>query len=190
MNIEKIVMCVIALALGMLVANMLTNVCGCKNNVEGMKFDEKVFDASAAYSPDELTPTQKRTIARYECAPIEDGCTINKNWTPNQIAERCDSHDVGMAFTTGKDGGMWDPLCVNFGKDTKPVCDENGPCSSECTCVTGSSCQLTGARPSSDARCKADGDTWPTFQGSNEACAEINTDSTFNLQTDVCVPVV
>ena len=35
MKTEQIVMCVVALALGMLVANMLTNVCGCKTT-EGL----------------------------------------------------------------------------------------------------------------------------------------------------------
>lgn len=36
MKTEQIVMCVVALALGMLVANMLTNVCGCKTT-EGLQ---------------------------------------------------------------------------------------------------------------------------------------------------------
>jgi len=35
MNTEQIIMCVVALLLGMLLANMLQNVCGCKNIVEG-----------------------------------------------------------------------------------------------------------------------------------------------------------
>lgn len=35
MNSETIVMCVVALILGMLLANMLKNICGCKNIVEG-----------------------------------------------------------------------------------------------------------------------------------------------------------
>jgi len=36
MNTETIVMCVVALILGMLMANMLKNVCGCKSVVEGL----------------------------------------------------------------------------------------------------------------------------------------------------------
>jgi hypothetical protein len=36
MKTETIVYCVVALLLGMLLANMLKNVCGCKNVVEGM----------------------------------------------------------------------------------------------------------------------------------------------------------
>ena len=35
MNTETIVYCVVALVLGMLLANMLKSVCGCKNLVEG-----------------------------------------------------------------------------------------------------------------------------------------------------------
>lgn len=35
MKTETIVYCVVALLLGMLLANMLKNVCGCKNIVEG-----------------------------------------------------------------------------------------------------------------------------------------------------------
>ena len=35
MEIKTIVMCVVALILGMLLANMLKSVCGCKNIIEG-----------------------------------------------------------------------------------------------------------------------------------------------------------
>ena len=35
MNNEQILMCVVALVLGMLLANMLKSVCGCKNLIEG-----------------------------------------------------------------------------------------------------------------------------------------------------------
>ena len=35
MNTEQILMCVVALILGMLLANMLKSVCGCKNLIEG-----------------------------------------------------------------------------------------------------------------------------------------------------------
>jgi hypothetical protein len=35
MNTQTIMCCVVALILGMLLANMLKNVCGCKNVVEG-----------------------------------------------------------------------------------------------------------------------------------------------------------
>lgn len=35
MNSETIVMCVVALILGMLMANMLKNICGCNNITEG-----------------------------------------------------------------------------------------------------------------------------------------------------------
>ena len=42
MNSETIVYCVVALLLGMLLANMLKNVCGCNNIVEGTDEDEYV----------------------------------------------------------------------------------------------------------------------------------------------------
>jgi len=35
MDSQTVVMCVVALILGMLLANMLKNVCGCKNVIEG-----------------------------------------------------------------------------------------------------------------------------------------------------------
>ena len=38
MEIKTIVMCVVALILGMLLANMLKSVCGCKNIIEGQRW--------------------------------------------------------------------------------------------------------------------------------------------------------
>jgi hypothetical protein len=48
MNSQTIVMCVVALILGMLLSNMLKNVCGCKNVVEGWSSpgSEGTFDAA------------------------------------------------------------------------------------------------------------------------------------------------
>ena len=43
MNTETIVMCVFALILGMLMANMLKSVCGCKT-VEGQHHHRPTFD--------------------------------------------------------------------------------------------------------------------------------------------------
>ena len=49
MNTENIVMCVVALLLGMLLANMLKNVCGCKNIVEGQELTgEALLEAQVA----------------------------------------------------------------------------------------------------------------------------------------------
>ena len=47
MNSQTIVMCVVALLLGMLLANMLKSVCGCKN-VEGL-CNNKVTPISSSY---------------------------------------------------------------------------------------------------------------------------------------------
>ena len=40
MGTDQIMYCIIALILGMLMANMLKNVCGCKTDVEGMSLDD------------------------------------------------------------------------------------------------------------------------------------------------------
>ena len=40
MNSETVVYCVVALILGMLLANMLKSVCGCKTVVEGQEKDD------------------------------------------------------------------------------------------------------------------------------------------------------
>ena len=50
MKTETIVYCVVALLLGMLLANMLNNVCGCKNIVEG-KNSQSAALPSAAPAP-------------------------------------------------------------------------------------------------------------------------------------------
>ena len=47
MKTETIVMCVVALLLGMLLFHMLTNVCGCKT-VEGQHSREVKFDAEGS----------------------------------------------------------------------------------------------------------------------------------------------
>ena len=44
MNSETIVMCVVALLLGMLMANMLKNVCGCNKVVEGQPVPPGLFE--------------------------------------------------------------------------------------------------------------------------------------------------
>ena len=44
MNSETIVMCVVALILGMLLAHMLKDVCGCKKVVEGLFYCGNVFE--------------------------------------------------------------------------------------------------------------------------------------------------
>lgn len=69
MKTEQIIMCVVALLLGMLVANMLTNVCGCKTTVEGLLFNEMPVDESintAVGSGNRDTSFGIRGIARGE----------------------------------------------------------------------------------------------------------------------------
>ena len=50
MNTEQILMCVVALILGMLLANMLKSVCGCKV-VEGIAPPQGTCTAIEAYDP-------------------------------------------------------------------------------------------------------------------------------------------
>ena len=57
MNTEQILMCVVALILGMLLANMLKSVCGCKNLIEGQSVGTCSWPGGAytgvGYGPDE-----------------------------------------------------------------------------------------------------------------------------------------
>ena len=53
MNTENIVMCVVALLLGMLLANMLKNVCRCKNIVEGVSGEEVLEEQAHQQSADQ-----------------------------------------------------------------------------------------------------------------------------------------
>jgi hypothetical protein len=50
MKSETIVMCVVALLLGMLLANMLKSVCGCKNLVEGVVPSRCVDQTEGCYA--------------------------------------------------------------------------------------------------------------------------------------------
>jgi hypothetical protein len=52
MKTDQIVMCVVALLLGMLLANMLKSVCGCKV-VEGQSSGFKLYDELPPISPDD-----------------------------------------------------------------------------------------------------------------------------------------
>jgi hypothetical protein len=78
MNMEKIVMCVVALLIGMLVANMLTNVCGCKTRVEGFNWqnndvNEKFPEGPNYYFTGDPTDTM--------------GCGGGNTWT----SQTCDN---------------------------------------------------------------------------------------------------
>ena len=75
MNTEQILMCVVALILGMLLANMLKSVCGCKNIIEGSSNDE--FRAACANGPPESRPFNS-------CDTYLNTCGLEK--------EECDAH--------------------------------------------------------------------------------------------------
>ena len=67
MNSQTIMCCVVALILGMLLANMLKNVCGCKNVVEGLQ-DLPCPDPSSACLNDYIgePPDQIYTVGRLQ----------------------------------------------------------------------------------------------------------------------------
>jgi len=76
MGTDQIMYCIVALILGMLMANMLKNVCGCK-----------VVEGAGTQDSDKIGPTGDPGIA--PCAPpfTETGC--NKNPYPNRIYDNC-----------------------------------------------------------------------------------------------------
>jgi len=74
MKTEQIVMCVVALLIGMLVANMLTNVCGCKTRTEG--FDFTTNDGlPATMTPGQIQGIRDATCTNANNEIITNGCT-------------------------------------------------------------------------------------------------------------------
>ena len=63
---SETIFCVVALLLGMLLANMFQNVCGCKN-IEG----SGVFDESPGLVPGSTPPTQPPVPDCPACPPVE-----------------------------------------------------------------------------------------------------------------------
>jgi hypothetical protein len=75
MNLETIVMCVVALILGMLMANMLKSVCGCKV-VEGHACEDSIPDVDTA---EESHDRCRRGIAAGE---TPEGALAPPGWPP------------------------------------------------------------------------------------------------------------
>ena len=91
MKTETIVMCVVALLLGMLLANMLKSVCGCKV-VEGQGLDEGVCQAyrdtkpvlGGCFNTFDTDFCKTKTSAR-DCRAERTRCTWRVGGTQTQI---------------------------------------------------------------------------------------------------------
>ena len=57
MNSETIVMCVVALLLGMLLANMIKSVCGCKTITEGFSAEDAYINIQGLFEKNSLIKT-------------------------------------------------------------------------------------------------------------------------------------
>jgi len=99
MNTEKIIMCVVALLIGMLVANMLTNVCGCKTGVEGFNYTHT----------DTLADTPGGTIDHIYGAGAESanfgqglhGCGGHDNWDEKTCSDIFNAEAAQTACMSG-----------------------------------------------------------------------------------------
>jgi hypothetical protein len=108
MKTEQIVMCVVALALGMLVANMLTNVCGCKTRVEGLSFGSDKDATGRAMINAGINEIDARSILNDSAG---DGCMSGDQmcsgppWTgslaPDKIDQCFQTRGVGTALGAG-----------------------------------------------------------------------------------------
>ena len=111
MNSETIVMCVVALLLGMLLANMLKSVCGCKT-VEGQASEPA-------------------------CVPFADGRVVgNGNCVLNEDLEYCNNVPSGRATNEDKctrghkvavDGETLIPRCFWGNRNNLPQSDSMCP---------------------------------------------------------------
>jgi len=150
MNTEKIVMCVVALLVGMLVANMLTNVCGCKNTVEGLKFNNQLPSQISGVEWDKKFGVlrqlniNKTHIDGDPCGLARSGEMCNdSNNEPTRTAnplfsyDKCNSHN--RTLMQNLDKGFQDELC---NKSMPPKCGENNtePCDSDDDCQGSDNC--------------------------------------------------
>ena len=100
MDTKTIVMCVVALLLGMLISNMLKDVCGCKNIVEGQTPEEQLASEStcvntalnASAAPDECKTYAYSNLSTAAKEWTQDCATcVNNSVLPN--GTRCEPHD-------------------------------------------------------------------------------------------------
>ena len=72
MNSQTIVMCVVALILGILLANMLKNICGCNKVVEGMKGRKK------SHTDRGVLVTGVYGEGEWSCLDVTDAACLNR----------------------------------------------------------------------------------------------------------------
>ena len=94
MNTEKIIMCVVALLIGMLVANMLTNVCGCKTGVEGFTDPQSTLAGGLGQGK-----TMKQILGKDNTDTPAFGygygsCGLNQNWSEFSCADSTPDRNI------------------------------------------------------------------------------------------------
>ena len=155
METKTIVMCVVALLLGILMADMLQNVCGCKDIVEGQGSSAARTHPDPSPSPSPAPSTDQDTVCGYifrACDTGEEGCADGKKFlkeilAPNEMCTgmkqdfslpACKS---GNGRAQGRWGWSWDGdgdgagggLCVKWAAQTpgpSPTPPGPGPISS------------------------------------------------------------
>jgi hypothetical protein len=130
MKTEQIVMCVVALALGMLVANMLTNVCGCKTGVEGMEFNGEPVPQ---FDDAERTELGLSTSAANALSSPATSCYVSDTETEKNLCvilnPKTGWSDTDINNRCGRPGAL--RRGINVLKDYKGLLfdPEDGPCS-------------------------------------------------------------
>ena len=95
MNSETIVMCVVALILGMLMANMLKSVCGC-GVVEGSEYSSIIDDYKKRFGGEskKVCPEIMKMIELYGTCPEQRLC----NYYQNKLETYTSLHSHYMCF--------------------------------------------------------------------------------------------
>jgi hypothetical protein len=131
-------MCVVALLLGMLLANMLTNVCGCKTGVEG--YDVSQFDPESVEGPGSSNDTmygnlqnafaQRRALGKCQGSRGGNICDAD-NWSGGILdTSDCDDPTRGSRWSndpsifSDRDGNS---LAVACGRAPSPPPPAPGP---------------------------------------------------------------
>jgi hypothetical protein len=173
MNMEKIVMCVVALLIGMLVANMLTNVCGCKTRVEGFNWqnndvNEKFPEGPNYYFTGDPTDTMGcgggNTWTSQTCdnlfSAYSDPSTCTNTIGEGSNATDCVLKDSAKASACNK--------CAEPAAAEVVACEEGDTACTTCT-TAGRTWNAGVQALGLDGNCCAEGST---FDASTGSCSE------------------